>query len=370
MKNVSIKLAVLSIVTASIGITLSSCGGDETPTPEPTVVTADFTFVADELEVTFTDKSVNGSTYSWNFGDQGTSTDKNPTHTYTEGGTFTVTLTVTGEDGTTTDAVSKDVTVTAPIPVLTAGFTSNAAGLDVTFTNTSENAVSYVWDFGDQGTSTDASPTHTYALAGAYVVTLTVTGADSETKLFTSAEAVVGAGDVFDNFTGTDGDDNVEWNIEPAITLESGVDLNGEKVGKYTRSGTTGSQYDKVFIRPFADDVVWTEREVFSIDVYYPSTNTYVEDRATGITKNVELRLRKDKAEGTGSDSSDEIRLIKDVTVVDEWVTIEFDMSEAAHWSGNYVFDSSAPYTTLVMMLGRDGGLFEGEFYIKNFRRL
>ena len=144
---------------------------------------------------------------------------------------------------------------------------------------------------------------------------------------------------------------NVEWNIELAIILESGVDLNGEKVGKYTRSGTEGSQYDKVLIRPFTDDVVWTERTVFSIDVYFPSTNTYVEDRSTGITKNVELRLRKDKADGTESDSSDEIRLIKDVTVVDEWVTIEFDMSEAAHWSGNYVFDSSAPYTTLVMML-------------------
>ncbi|MCG8388902.1 MAG: hypothetical protein MJA30_25340, partial [Cytophagales bacterium] len=123
-------------------------------------------------------------------------------------------------------------------------------------------------------------------------------------------------------------------------------------------------------VRPLPGDVDWTERTVFSIDVYFPSSNTYSDDRSTGITKNVEFRLRQDKTDGSGSDSGTEIRLIKEVPTLDDWVTIEFDMSGAAHWSGNPAFDPGAPYTTLIIMLGRDGGLFGGEFYLKNFKRL
>ncbi len=57
---------------------------------------------------------------------------------------------------------------------------------DVIFTNASENGNSYLWDFGDGNTATDASPTHTYDSAGRYTVSLTTTGADgskdTETK--------------------------------------------------------------------------------------------------------------------------------------------------------------------------------------------
>jgi PKD repeat protein len=48
------------------------------------------------LLVTFTDCSQNASTWSWDFGDTGTSTSQNPTHTYMSPGTYTVTQTVTG----------------------------------------------------------------------------------------------------------------------------------------------------------------------------------------------------------------------------------------------------------------------------------
>ena len=53
--------------------------------------------------------------------------------------------------------------------------------LEYTFTNTSVNADSYEWDFGDGNTSTEASPTHTYAIADNYTVTLTAKGASNQT---------------------------------------------------------------------------------------------------------------------------------------------------------------------------------------------
>jgi PKD repeat protein len=52
------------------------------------------------LTVDFTDQSTGSiDTWSWTFGDGGTSSAQNPSHTYTSAGTYTVTLTVTGPGG-------------------------------------------------------------------------------------------------------------------------------------------------------------------------------------------------------------------------------------------------------------------------------
>jgi photosystem II stability/assembly factor-like uncharacterized protein len=58
----------------------------------------------------------------------------------------------------------------------TAGFTFNINNLDVTFANTSTNATSYLWNFGDGQTSTQVSPSHTFNSPGSYNVCLTATG--------------------------------------------------------------------------------------------------------------------------------------------------------------------------------------------------
>ena len=58
-------------------------------------------------------------------------------------------------------------------------------GLMVTFTNASLNADTYSWDFADGESSTETSPSHTYATSGTYDVTLTATnsgGSDAVTK--------------------------------------------------------------------------------------------------------------------------------------------------------------------------------------------
>lgn len=81
---------------------LSSCTKDPEPEPLPT---AEFTFEVDGSEVTFTSTVTNTSTYLWDFGDDATSTEANPVHTYVVSGTYAVTLTATGGGG---DASTSD----------------------------------------------------------------------------------------------------------------------------------------------------------------------------------------------------------------------------------------------------------------------
>lgn len=89
-----------------------SCEEDpETPTVEEPF--ADFSLEVDSentLTVNFTNSSIDGEEYSWDFGDgTGTSTEENPSYTYTASGTYTVELTVTNSAGSATS--TEDVTV-------------------------------------------------------------------------------------------------------------------------------------------------------------------------------------------------------------------------------------------------------------------
>ncbi|MDG2084966.1 MAG: PKD domain-containing protein, partial [Planctomycetota bacterium] len=125
-----------------------------------------------DLPVTFTSTSTGTiDALTWDFGDGATSSALNPTHTYTEAGTYTVTLTASGPGGEDTEVCSACITVEHPAPV--AGFTpSTTSGiydLPVTFTSTSTGEISSLaWDFGDGGTSSEMNPTHTYTEAGTY----------------------------------------------------------------------------------------------------------------------------------------------------------------------------------------------------------
>jgi hypothetical protein len=125
-----------------------------------------------QTPVTFQAQEITpGASYSWNFGTlvtPATATGPGPhTVTFLTPGQKTVILTASNADGATRD--TQRVTVLAlPTP----NFTVAANSLIATFNNTSTNAVSYLWDFGDGTSSTEASPVHTYAQPGAYVVKL------------------------------------------------------------------------------------------------------------------------------------------------------------------------------------------------------
>lgn len=135
--------------------------------------------VGDGLTIDFTSAVSGGNgvyVYAWDFGDGGTSTDANPSHTYVAG-TYSVKLTVTSGGGTaiagpTSITVRSGAggalvaTISPTVDHLTASFTNPASGGTAPYT--------YSWDFGDGLSSSDAAPTHVYTKAGTFTVKVTV----------------------------------------------------------------------------------------------------------------------------------------------------------------------------------------------------
>lgn len=151
---------------------------------EPVAATAVFSHVGSPVAgdpVNFTNESTGTLpiSYVWDFGDSSaTVTDTNPIHTYTTAGQYVASLTATNAWGSSTYTAT--LNITAAPEAATAVFTQTGAlvvGQTVFFTNSSTGTepISYLWDFGDGGTSTDTNPSHQYTAAGVYTVTLTAT---------------------------------------------------------------------------------------------------------------------------------------------------------------------------------------------------
>ena len=115
MKKFSIFSFVL--LTLGIGLVISSCKKTTDPVNPKIEGDALFTYVANGLEVTFTNTSTVSGTYAWDFGDGETSTDKNPVHTYAHKGEYTVALTVKDSNGDNHD-ISTKITVDKSSPVV------------------------------------------------------------------------------------------------------------------------------------------------------------------------------------------------------------------------------------------------------------
>ena len=136
------------------------------------------THVAVNTPVVFTDESKNNPTeWKWEFGDDGTSTEQNPTHTYKTPGKYNVTLTIASESGS--DTLVKPNYVTAGFPPF-ADFSASKmnplAGESIQFNDQSVHSpTSWEWDFGDEGTSTEQNPKHSFITENTYTISLTVT---------------------------------------------------------------------------------------------------------------------------------------------------------------------------------------------------
>ena len=125
-----------------------SLGTPPPPTAPTAAYTASPTLGDAPLPVSFTDQSTGGpTTWSWDFGDGGTSSSKNPSHTYTTPGTYTVNLTVTNTGGSDSEVKSGLITVTEP--------SEPPPGSSYPESLLADNPVGY-WRLGDTGSTVAA----------------------------------------------------------------------------------------------------------------------------------------------------------------------------------------------------------------------
>lgn len=152
------KLKLLSLFLITTMLFVVSCKDDKLPEPAPVQVGFKYSPenpIAGDL-ITFTNSSNGGSTFAWDFGDGNTSSDKNPTHTYTKSGKYKVVLKVDNKDDQT---YSKNIEVGDALPVISYTPDPIQAGIEVTFTvsiyNPDNATVEYTWAFDPNNVVSD-----------------------------------------------------------------------------------------------------------------------------------------------------------------------------------------------------------------------
>ena len=154
------------------------------------------------LTVNFSDYSMGTvSSWSWDFGDGATSSEQSPTHIYTTEGSHTVSLTVTGPEGSTTEIKNGLIVVALAAPLASAGQDRAVAQHDITLdasgsSDADGNIVSYEWQLihrnnpANKLSATGVTPYITGLHSGFYDVQLMVTDDDGLTGIDTMILAV------------------------------------------------------------------------------------------------------------------------------------------------------------------------------------
>lgn len=154
------------------------------PVPEPSF-TANKTLLCESGDIQFTNLTQTGGqnlTWSWNFGDGNSSSVMHPVHTYTQPGTYTVTLRLTTAEGCSDSLIQTGFirVVNNPNPELIVSDTSGCVPFGVTFqakvNGHTSNISTYQWDFGDSGAQGNGvQVSYVYQLGNTYLTSLSVT---------------------------------------------------------------------------------------------------------------------------------------------------------------------------------------------------
>ncbi len=182
--------------------------------------------------ITFTGSGSGGVTpyvYSWAFGDGQVASGANATHTYTTASTFTVTLTLT--DAANTQVISTQSLTIAPLPIapsFTVSTNPTEVNLPVSFSAKASGGtlpyVSFSWNFGDgSAPGSGNTVTHSYASAGTFRVTVTVTDSAGKTGTSTAQSLVLNAKLAASTITASPNPANTGQTINFIATTSGGV---------------------------------------------------------------------------------------------------------------------------------------------------
>lgn len=178
------------------------------------------------LNVLFQDQSLGDITSRlWDFGDGSTSTEQHPQHTYTETGAYTVTLTVTGDEGSDSEEKPAFITVSMNPPIASAGIDRSISQKNFTFDGSQSSdpdgsIATYEWylihrtESAYNQETTGVTPSIANLQSGFYDVTLIVTDNDGLTGIDTMVLAVSEPWDI-----GNDGQTGLEEVIHILRTL-------------------------------------------------------------------------------------------------------------------------------------------------------
>lgn len=234
-------------LVASNGVSSDKTSSTITVFSNPTVnFSMDSTSGCYPLTVNYKDMSQAGTgnitKWQWDFGDGSPfSINQNPSHTYNEAGNFNVKLTVTNTAGCTTSYTSPQQVVTNQ--GVTVDFSADktyscSAPLTVNFTASTSSAqvITYQWDFGDGGTGSGKTATHTYTQTGVYTVLLTAAVNGGGCQSIVTKKTYINVGNFTSDFTIPQGCANVPLTFKNTSnplpqsatwTFEDGTVING-----------------------------------------------------------------------------------------------------------------------------------------------
>ncbi len=296
------------------------------------------------LEVTMSAAVAGGDaplTYEWDFGDGATLADAlGATHTYSTPGDYTLTFTVTDNDG---DRVSdtEEISVgsnSEPVVLILADTYSGDAPLTVNFEGWvfgGDAPMTYWWTFGDGTTSTEQDPTHTFSSEGVYNVTFIATDDNGDSDA-DSVDIVVQTGLPnleITSFTSSvvDGDVTYSVTVHNAGTTDVGsfwVDLFYDEADAPVPGSDYGDAYERVesLAAGASDTVTFTRNDVA------PATyNSYAM---------VDSLSQISEADETDNVDGPEVVVVTGDAVTDELLNADF---ESVDWADPWLlYDDNA----------------------------
>lgn len=313
--------------------------------------------VAQTFSVAYTDvETMDTQTVAWSFSDGTTATGSSTSKTFADNGTYTATVTVTDDDGGIATASGTIVVANAaPVITSTSGTTSGNEGSAFAFacsaTDVAADTVSYGWSFGDGGTSTGATATHTFVDDGAYSVVCTASDEDGGSSTSSIAVAVN--------------------NVAPTITSSS-LPATGNEGGALTFSVTAsdvGTADTLTYVWAFGDGTTGSgasATHTYADNGSYTVTVTVSDgDGGTATTfgtttiSNVAPTVSGISGDTTGTEGStlSFAALYSDPGTADT-ATVTWDFGDGGTGTGastSYAYASEGTYTVTVTVCDDDG---------------